>query len=98
MEGSVVFRLMSLAGFTAHLSEVRPAAELKPEHQGAVCHSVHIFTLFRVVGALGLAQVTFAAALLHGGWTLMLQTLRGGLPRVSQTLDRAHLLSQTTPR
>jgi len=36
---------VSLAGLAAHLSEVRPAAELEAEHQGAVGHSVHIFTL-----------------------------------------------------
>lgn len=38
---------VSLAGLAAHLSEIRPAAELEPEHQGAVGHSVHIFTLCR---------------------------------------------------
>ena len=36
---------VSLAGLAAHLSEIWPAAELEPEHQGAVGHSVHIFTL-----------------------------------------------------
>lgn len=39
---------VSLARLAAHLSEVRPAAELEPEHQGAVGHSVHIFTLCRM--------------------------------------------------
>lgn len=38
---------MSLAGLAAHLPEVWPAAELEPEHQGAVGHCVHIFTLCR---------------------------------------------------
>lgn len=38
---------VSLAGLAAHLPEIWPAAELKPEHQGAVGHSVHIFTLCR---------------------------------------------------
>lgn len=38
---------VSLAGLTAHLSEIWPVAELEPEHQGAVCHSAHIFTLCR---------------------------------------------------
>ena len=36
---------VTLAGLAAHLSEIWPAAELEPEHQGAVGHSVHIFTL-----------------------------------------------------
>lgn len=36
---------VSLAGLAAHLPEIGPAAELKPEHQGAVSYSVHIFTL-----------------------------------------------------
>lgn len=40
-------RSVSLAGFAAHLSEVCTAAKLEPEHQGAVCHCVHIFTLCR---------------------------------------------------
>lgn len=40
-------RSVSLAGFAAHLSEVCAAAKLEPEHQGAVCHCVHIFTLCR---------------------------------------------------
>lgn len=38
-------RSVSLAGFAAHLSEVCTAAKFEPEHQGAVCHCVHIFTL-----------------------------------------------------
>lgn len=38
---------VSLAGLAAHLPEIRAAAELEPEHQGAVSHSVHIFTLCR---------------------------------------------------
>lgn len=38
---------VSLAGLAAHLPEIWPAAELEPEHQGAVSHSVHIFTLCR---------------------------------------------------
>lgn len=42
VQGSV-----SLAGLTAHLSEVGAAAELKPEHQGAVRHCVHIFALWK---------------------------------------------------
>lgn len=40
-------RSVSLAGFAAHLSEVCAAAKFEPEHQGAVCHCVHIFTLCR---------------------------------------------------
>lgn len=36
---------VSLARPAAHLSEIWPAAELEPEHQGAVGHSVHIFAL-----------------------------------------------------
>lgn len=36
---------MSLAGLAAHLPEIWPAAELEPEHQGAVGHGVHIFAL-----------------------------------------------------
>lgn len=40
-------RSVSLAGLAAHLPEIWPAAELEPEHQGAVSHSVHIFTLCR---------------------------------------------------
>ena len=40
-----VSRSVSLARLAAHLSEIWPAAELEPEHQGAVGHSVHIFTL-----------------------------------------------------
>ncbi len=40
-------RSVSLAGLAAHLPEIWPAAELEPEHQGAVGHSVHIFTLCR---------------------------------------------------
>lgn len=40
-----VFRSVTLAGLAAHLPEIWPAAELEPEHQGAVGHSVHIFTL-----------------------------------------------------
>lgn len=43
----MVYRSVSLAGLAAHLPEIWPAAELKPEHQGAVGHSVHIFTLCR---------------------------------------------------
>lgn len=43
----MVFRSVSLAGLAAHLPEIWPAAELEPEHQGAVGHSVHIFTLCR---------------------------------------------------
>lgn len=88
---------MSLAGLAAHLSEIWPAAELEPEHQGAVGHSVHIFTLFRVVCTDGQTEVTFALALLHGCWPLMFQTLIGRLAGVGQTLHRAHLLTQTTP-
>lgn len=80
--------LVALAGFTAHLSEVRPAAELKPEHQGAVGHCVHIFTLLCVLlHGDGLAQVTFAAALLHGGRAVVVQTLAGRLPGVGEALD-----------
>lgn len=36
---------VSLAGLAAHLPEIWPAAELEPEHQGAVGHCVHIFAL-----------------------------------------------------
>lgn len=43
----MVSRSVSLAGLAAHLPEIWPAAELEPEHQGAVGHSVHIFTLCR---------------------------------------------------
>lgn len=46
---SMVSRSVSLAGLAAHLPEIWPAAELEPEHQGAVGHSVHIFTLCREV-------------------------------------------------
>lgn len=42
----MAFRSVSLAGLAAHLPEIRPAAELEPEHQGAVGDSVHIFTLY----------------------------------------------------
>lgn len=87
----------SLAGLAAHLSEVWPAAELEPEHQGAVSHSVHIFAFFRVVCTDGKTEVTFALALLHGCRSLMLQTLVGRLAGVSQTLHRTHLLTQATP-
>lgn len=38
-------RSVSLAGLAAHLPEIWPAAELEPEHQGAVGHGVHIFAL-----------------------------------------------------
>lgn len=41
----MVSRSVSLASLAAHLPEIWPAAELEPEHQGAVGHSVHIFTL-----------------------------------------------------
>lgn len=41
----VARRSVSLAGLAAHLPEIWPAAELEPEHQGAVGHSVHIFAL-----------------------------------------------------
>lgn len=82
----MVSRSVSLAGFAAHLSKIWPAAELEPEHQGAVGHSVHIFTLFRVVCTDGQTEVTFALALLHGCWPLMFQTLIGRLAGVSQTL------------
>lgn len=91
-------RSVALARLTAHLSEVWPAAELEPEHQGAVRHSVHIFTLFGVVCTDGQTEVTFALALLHGGGALMFQTLVGRLTGVSQTLHRTHLLTQTALR
>lgn len=86
---------VSLAGLAAHLSEIWPAAELEPEHQGAVGHSVHIFTLFRVVCTDGQSEVTVTLALLHGCRPLMIQTLIGWLARVGQALYRAHFLSQT---
>lgn len=37
--------LVALAGFTAHLSEVGPAAELELEDERAVGHLVHILAL-----------------------------------------------------
>lgn len=115
---------VSLAGLAAHLPEIGPAAELEPEHQGAVSHSVHIFTLcrrkektcmchsddmcshgarvqkhfhlclllsiraltFGVVCVNRKTEVTFAFALLHGCWALMVQTLVGQLASVCQTL------------
>lgn len=39
--------LVALAGFTAHLSEVGPAAELELEDERAVGHLVHILALCR---------------------------------------------------
>lgn len=39
--------LVPLAGFTAHLSEVGPAAELELEDERAVGHLVHILALCR---------------------------------------------------
>lgn len=91
----VVPRSMSLAGLAAHLPEIWPAAELEPEHQGAVGHSVHIFTLFGVVCTDRQTEVAFALALLHCCWTLMFQALVGRLAGVGQTLNRTHLLTQT---
>lgn len=41
-------------------------------------------------------EVTFALALLHGCWPLMIHTLIGRLACVGQTLHRTHLLTQTT--
>lgn len=92
----MVSRSVSLASLAAHLPEIWPAAELEPEHQGAVGHSVHIFALFGVVCTDGQTEVTFALALLHGCWPLMFQTLIGRLAGVGQTLHRTHLLTQTT--
>lgn len=43
--GELGGRSVSLAGLAAHLPEIWPAAELEPEHQGAVGHCVHIFAL-----------------------------------------------------
>ena len=51
---------------------------------------------FRVVCTDGQTEVTFALALLHGCRPLMFQTLIGWLAGVGQTLDRTHLLTQTT--
>lgn len=46
--GVTVF-LVPLACFTAHLSEVGPAAELELQDERAVGHLVHILAFFRVV-------------------------------------------------
>lgn len=45
MWGELGGRSVSLAGLAAHLPEIWPAAELEPEHQGAVGNGVHIFAL-----------------------------------------------------
>lgn len=45
LRGELGGRSVSLAGLAAHLPEIWPAAELEPEHQGAVGHGVHIFAL-----------------------------------------------------
>lgn len=47
LRGELSGRSVSLAGLAAHLPEIWPAAELEPEHQGAVGHCVHIFTLYQ---------------------------------------------------
>lgn len=86
MDGDGLLESVSLAGLAAHLSEIWPTAELKSEHQGAVGHSVHIFTLFRVVCTNWQTEVTFALALLHGCRPLMFQALVGWLARMSQAL------------
>lgn len=85
--------LVPLAGFTAHLSEVGPAAELELEDERAVGHLVHILALFRVVCRPRLA---LGLALLHPRGLQGLHAVHGRLPGVSQALDGSSLLAKAT--
>lgn len=85
--------LVPLACFTAHLSEVGPAAELELQDERAVGHLVHILALFRVICG---SRFTLGLALLHAGGLQGLHAVAGRLPGVSQALDRPSLLAEAT--
>lgn len=61
---------MSLAGLAAHLPEIWPAAELEPEHQGAVGHGVHIFALCQEEDTHGneMFMVVFLSWMFYKSW------------------------------
>lgn len=85
--------LVPLACFTAHLSEVGPAAELELQDERAVGHLVHILALFRVVCR---SRFTLGLALLHAGRLQGLHAVAGRLPSMSQALDGSSLLAKAT--